>query len=413
VVDTRTARPAWALLALTGLLAVAGAALTVVAWSDLASQDSYTNLGAAIAGLVYAAIGVLIIRRVGNLIGWILVGEGLGMATMCLTSAYSVAGIVTHPGTLPDAKLVGAFSEWTFVPILAGLAFLFLVFPTGALPSPRWRGVAGLVIVLSILSLLGLIWTPRLVALPAPGGVSVKFPNPLGVESLRHFLPTSLFGTFNGLAAISISFFAAQFVALVVRYRRGDPGSRQQIKWLAFTAVAALACQLVAVLAGAACGCDLRSSPVPVVASMATGFIALFGIPAAIAIAILKYRLYDIDRIINRAVVYGLLTAILAGVYVALAVGLGSVTGGDNSLVIAGSTLVVAALFRPVRGRIQELIDRRFYRRRYDAQQTLEAFTARLRDHVDLDQLHEHLLAVVDETVRPASMSLWLREAGG
>jgi hypothetical protein len=111
--------------------------------------------------------------------------------------------------------------------------------------------------------------------------------------------------------------------------------------------------------------------------------------------------------------VYGLLTAILAGVYVALAVGLGSVTGGDNSLVIAGSTLVVAALFRPVRGRIQELIDRRFYRRRYDAQQTLEAFTARLRDHVDLDQLHEHLLAVVDETVRPASMSLWLREAGG
>ena len=411
VTDRRGARVALTVLGSTVVVAVAGLALTVAEWSDLSAADAFTNPGGLVAGVFYAALGVLIIRRVGNVIGWILLAEGLGLAVICATSAYAIFGIATHPGSVPGAKLVGAFSEWTFIPILAGIAFLFLVFPTGTLPSPRWRPFAGLVVVVSAVSLVCLIVTPRLVALAAPGGVSVRYPNPLGIEALRTFPLIRLFGTIDGLATLSIAFFAGQFVALVVRYRRGDPASRQQIKWLAFTAVAALAFQLVAVLAGSACGCDLGTSPVPAIASTATGLTALFGIPAAIALAILKYRLYEIDRIINRALVYGLLTAILAGVYVGLAVGLGSVAGSNaSSVVIAGSTLVVAALFRPVRRRIQELIDRRFYRRKYDSQRTLEAFSTRLRDHVDLDELHAHLLAVVDETVRPASMSLWLRE---
>jgi hypothetical protein len=415
VADPRTIRMAWALLALTGLIAVAGAALTIMAWGDLKTTDAYSNLAGSIAGVLYAALGVLVVRRVRNVIGWILLAEGVALAALnCFGGAYSVVAIVTRPGSLPAPRLVGTIAEWSFVPILAGVALLLLLFPTGTLPSRRWRPFAALVILVSAVSVAGLIWTPRLVSLPVPGGLSLKYPNPFGVESLRGFLPATLFGTYDGLAMVSIVFFAGPFVALVARYRRGDPVRRQQIKWLAFTAVAAVAFQLISAIAGSACGCDLNASPVPVIASMGTGFIAVFGIPTAIAIAILKYRLYEIDRIINRALVYGLLTAILAGVYVGLAVGLGALAGSNaNSLVIAGSTLVVAALFRPARRRIQELIDRRFYRRKYDSQRTLEAFSARLRDQVDLDELHSHLITVVDETVRPASIQLWLREARG
>ncbi|MDP9343065.1 MAG: hypothetical protein M3Q23_13455 [Actinomycetota bacterium] len=409
--DRRAVRAARWVLVATALIAAAGAALTGVAWGDLALGDALANAGAAAAGLVYAGLGVLIVRRAGNLIGWMLLGEGVSFAILCLASAYSVVGVVAHPGALPAPRLVGAIAEWDFVPCAAGVAFIFFVFPTGALPSRRWRPIVTLGVLASVVELVALVWTPRLVALPAPGGVSVKFPNPLGVEWFGRVLPTSLAGTINGVATLLAVLLVGAVVAVAGRYRAGGRELRQQIKWIAFAAAVLLVGQVVALLDNAACQCDL--SPVLVVVYTVTALIVLFGIPAAIAIAITKYRLYDLDRIINRALVYGALTAVLAGVYVGLAVGIGSLAGKDNSLVIAGSTLVVAALFRPVRHRIQELIDRRFYRRKYDAQRTLEAFTARLREHVDLDELHAHLLQVVDETVRPASMSLWLREQAG
>jgi len=384
--------------------------LTVMAWGDMVAADSTSNLAASIAGPVFAALGSLIVRRVRNVTGWLLIGAGLGLAIMAFTSSYAIVGVATHPGSVPVPRLVGAASEWTFAVVLAFIALLFLMFPAGTLPSVRWRVFAGAVIALTGLFVVGLVLSPRLVALPAPGGISLQYPNPVGVDSLRHLLPPSLLSV-NGLWAPTIAFLAGDIVALAIRYRRGTPGERHQIKWLSFTAVAGVPVGLTSALSAVACGCD--QSPLALLAGLVFGLIVLFGIPAAIAVAILKYRLYEIDRIINRALVYGLLTAILAGVYVGLAVGLGSLAGRDNSLVIAGSTLVVAALFRPARRRIQGFIDRRFYRRKYDAQRTLESFTARLREEVDLEELHSHLLAVVDETVRPASMSLWLREGGG
>jgi hypothetical protein len=411
--DRPAPRLAWGILVPTVLFAVASGVLTIVGWGEQTRGDAIANLAGTPSAIVYAALGVLIIRRVGNRIGWVLLGIGLVGTIADLASAYSIVGVATHPGSLPAPKLVGAFAEWAFVPTLFGVCFALLVFPTGGLPSPRWRPVAVLGTVLAGVVLAGLVVTPRPVALPAPGGTSLTFPNPLGIESLKPFRSLfSLAGASAGLSVVSVLLFGAVFVALLVRYRSGDPVRRQQIKWLVFLAVVAMLCQLVGALSTAGCGCD--QTPLSLVTGLATGLIAVIGIPAAITIAILRYRLYEIDRIINRALVYGLLTAILAGVYVGLAVGLGSLAGSNtNSLVIAGSTLVVAALFQPARRRIQAIIDRRFYRRKYDAQRTLEQFSARLRDQVDLDELHSHLLAVVDETVRPASMSLWLREAGG
>jgi hypothetical protein len=395
------------------VFALAAGVLTIIAWGDQVRGDAVANLAGTPSAIVYAALGVLIIRRVGNRVGWVLLGVGLVSSIVDLASAYSIVGVVTHPGTLPAPKLVGALAEWAFVPNLFGVSLALLIFPTGGLPSPRWRPVSVFGTVLAGLVLAGLVVTPHPVALPAPGGTSLTFPNPLGIEFLKPFRSQfSLAGASAGLGVVSVLVFGAVFVALLVRYRSGDALRRQQIKWLVFLAVMAFVCQLAGILATAGCGCD--QTPLSLVTGLATGLIALIGVPTAITIAILRYRLYEIDRIINRALVYGLLTAILAGVYVGLAVGLGSLAGSNtNSLVIAGSTLVVAALFQPARRRIQSVIDRRFYRRKYDSQRTLEAFSARLRDHVDLDELHAHLLAVVDETVRPASMSLWLREMAG
>ena len=195
-----------------------------------------------------------------------------------------------------------------------------------------------------------------------------------------------------------------------MRYRRASGVEREQIKWLFYASLVVLA-GIVAQIPVSA----LLSSPEAVTNAqnaLISGAIAC--VPIAIGIAVLRYRLYDIDRIINRSLVYVLLTAVLGGVYAGLAVGLGAVVGSKaNSLVIAGSTLVVAALFTPARRRIQGFIDRRFYRRRYDATRTLEAFTTRLREEVDLGELEVHLLDVVRDTMQPAQASLWLRTVGG
>ena len=403
---------AWLILGLTSILALIAAVLTVMAWRDQVTGDAVANLMGSPSAIVYAALGVLIIRRVGNPIGRLLLFIGLVSSVMCLGSAYAILGVVTFPGALPASNLVGAVAELAFIPTLFGVAAMLLVFPTGRLPSPKWLPVAGLWIGLAGILLAGLAMTPRLIALPAPGGVSLTFPNPFGIDSLK--LLSMLFSIGGpAIGLVSVAVFTAAFVALVVRYRSGDPVSKQQIRWLAFLAVAAVVFQLAGALVTAGCGCD--GAPVAFATGFATGFIALIGFPTAITIAILRYRLYEIDRIINRALVYGLLTAILAAVYVGLTLGAGSLLGSNSSsLVIAGSTLVVAALFRTARARIQELIDRRFYRHKYDAQRTLEEFSVWLRSQVDLAEVRVHLLAVIAEAVQPASISLWIpRDDGG
>jgi hypothetical protein len=283
------------------------------------------------------------------------------------------------------------FGNTLWYPTLGVLAtFAVLLFPTGRLPSQRWRPAAWL-------AGFGNVVLPLSFAL-APGPLDKGFPdNPLGIPGAEGVL-----SLLQGLAGILLMVSCALAVAsMVVRFRRARGDERQQLKWF----VSAAAVLLVALVLGIVGNGALASDYI-----FAVG-VAL--VPLAAGVAILKYRLYDIDRVINRTLVYGAVTILLGAVYAGLAVGLGSVVGSNaNSLVIAGATLVVAALFRPVRRRIQGFIDRRFYRRKYDAVRTLEAFTARLREEVDLEDLREHLLGVVGETMQPSRATLWLKTAG-
>jgi len=227
----------------------------------------------------------------------------------------------------------------------------------------------------------------------------------MGIASLQgmlSLLSVTMFFLFFPLAV-------AALVSLVVRFRRALGDERQQLKWLAY-AMVSFAAYLLLIPLTALVFADL---PVSELVFDLLGMVPLLAVPVALGVAVLRYRLYDIDRIVNRTLVYGLLTAVLAGVYAALVLVLGQLFGGIGgqppSLVVAGATLAVAALFQPARGRIQHGVDRRFNRRRYDAARTVEAFSARLRDQIDLDTLSAELLAVVDQTMQPTRSSLWLR----
>jgi hypothetical protein len=354
--------------------------------------------------MVFPLVGILILtRQPGNTIGWILLAiGGIGAASGVLTS-YAAYGLRTHPGSVPGAAVALALSGSLWAPIFGLMGtYLLLLFPDGRPLSPGWRRVGWLSAVGIGGTWVGLTILPGSFADSGYPGVT----NPLGIGALRGFEWVAY--VFLPLIPICIVLSA---ISLVRRFRQSRGTVRLQLKWL--TAAAAVTAVLYALAFAVPGNWGATKAPTYVFVIQSLGVLSFVLIPIAIGFAVLRYRLYDIDVVINKALVYGSLTAVLAGVYVGLAVGLGSFVGKDNSLVIAGSTLVVAALFRPARRQLQQLIDRRFYRRKYDAQRTLEAFTARLREEVDLDELHAHLLAVVDETVRPASMSLWLREGEG
>jgi hypothetical protein len=339
--------------------------------------DMCANLAVPLIGAVLAS------RRRENLIGWLFCLAGVGLGIGNLGQEYAAHSLYAAPGSLP-AQYLAAWLSSSIWPIpITALAFLLLLFPTGRLPSARWRaagwltGAAGCALLAFSAVSASLQWRH-----PFQGS---------GNLNLSPGLVAAFWVSFSGILASMLVCAAAA----IVRYRRSRGEERQQLKWFVFAA-AIVAVTFVP-----------SAFWTPTVVDPFT--VALLGLWVAIAVAILKYRLYDIDRLINRALVYGVLTAVLAGVYVGLAVGLGSIVGRSNSFVIAGSTLVVAALFRPARHRIQGFIDRRFYRRRYDAVRPLEAFSARLRDEVDLESLTGDLLVVVHDTVQPANASMWLR----
>jgi hypothetical protein len=221
----RVTAVAWVLVTAVSL---ARAVLTVLASGDLVTSDTISNFAAAPAAVLYATLGTLVVRRAGNVIGWILLGIGAGNAIMGSASAYAVLGI-THPGTLPAPALVGLLAEWTFVPVFAALGFMLLLFPSGTLPSPRWRPFAALALLATALAMAGFVLHPRLIAVPAPGGEgSLAVANPLGVRSLGPVLSTVLIGTLNRLAVLGTVLLAAAFVSLVIRYRsaRGAPADQ-------------------------------------------------------------------------------------------------------------------------------------------------------------------------------------------
>jgi len=358
-----------------------------------------STLLSGLIGLGLTALGLLVAyRRPVNPVGWIIVGTGVTADATDFVESYAVYTLSTNPGSLPGGDTMAWLSNWLFIPVLfAAPAMLFLLFPDGSLLSHRWRPVFWLVILTTCAAITTAIFQPVLNDPPFEGVV-----NPLGFSPPQAFLtPLSYIG-WPGMAA---SFLVAAF-AMILRLRRSRGVERQQLKWIA-AAPAVLPLASVSGVALYYLGYDAIA-----------GFLAVISIVPiflAAGYAILRYRLYDIDLIINRALVYGSLTATLALVYfggVATTQALfHALTGQEQfpQLAVVVSTLAIAALFNPLRRRIQASIDRLFYRKKYDAAKTLEGFSARLREETDLDELYGSLVSVVRETMQPEYVSLWLR----
>jgi signal transduction histidine kinase len=392
----------WAVIVLA---AMAGAALTFVARGNLAHGDLASNLALSVSVAAFATLGALIVRRAGNAVGWIMLAAGAEQAFLAIASAYAVIGLATFPGSLPAPRQVGTLAECSFPAVVFTVAFMFLLFPTGTLPSRRWRPVAAAGLALAALTTAGLVVHPRLVALLAPGGASLSFPNPLAVGHLGPVLRTALVGTLNGLSAVFVPFLVATFVSLAVRYRAGGRLLRQRVKWLALTAVAFVICQLIAVL-GIAGGQAWLST----VAYTAAQLIALFAIPAAMTIAILKHRLYDIDLIISRAVVYGLLSAVTTAVYAGIVLGIGTFVGHRSGPVLTiAAAVTIALLFQPLRRRAQLFANRLVYGRRATPYQALSDFAGDMAGQLDLTEAVDRMVSVLANATGADRAEAWIR----
>jgi hypothetical protein len=386
----RSLRVAWSLLA---VFAVGYLAVPLSFANGNVQRETGFYLALVVAFTAFMVVGAVIVaHRPGNAVGWIFSAIGLLSSAGVLTMEYAEYAYVTRPGSLPGAALAAWFSWW-WLPIL-GLIFVFtlLLFPTGRLPSPRWRLVAvtgGLAI--AAVTVLGAV-QPTLKL----QNEEIYLPNPVGLAGA----PDPEDGTLGAvLLGVLAACMVASVVSVVLRFRRSHGVERQQLKWFTYAASLMLAANLA----------TMTVLPEGVVSDLLFGLsIAL--VPIAAGVAILRYRLYDIDRLINRTLVYGLLTVLLGLGYGAVVLVFGQLLGRDQpNLAVAAGTLTVAAAFQPARRRVQALVDRRFNRRRYDAAQTVEVFSARMREQVDLDTLSAELLAVAEQTVEPTAVSLWLR----
>jgi hypothetical protein len=383
-------RLAWALCILSVTLAVASVALASFNGENLLELVANHHAIGILNALVLPLIGALIV--VGDrhhLLAWLLIAGGGFLAVYNFAAQYAplALGLTSRRLSLPGGDLASWLTSWSNVPGIVILAvFVILLFPDGRPPSRRWWPVAwaGAVILVVPTAILAVGYWP------------LRGPQLLTQEgSEPPLLVGAMFWTaFQGallLGAISV-------VALVLRFRRAGAVQRQQIKWFAY---------------GAALSIPLSLFPEARPWGPYLEFLGTVLLLAGLGIGIFRYRLWDIDRLINRTLVYGLLTAILGAVYAGLVLVLGQLFGGIGtetpSWAVAGATLAVAALFQPARRRIQAAVDRRFNRRKYNAAKTIEAFSIRLRDQVDLDTLSAELLAAVDQTMQPAAASLWLR----
>jgi hypothetical protein len=403
--DTAAGRawPAWTVLAASGglwaaslTLGLGHGALAGVPVFDVVDVVTYS------AFLAWTAVGALILsRRPSNRIGWLLSAAGLLMLLGSCALQYALASLLAGWTGLPGGRVAAWLAPWTTVLGLSLWFWLLLLFPDGRLPSPRWRPVAWCYGLLALPGIGSLAVLPG----PRPGGFSElgPIPNPLGWDAAGAVLrPVNAAAQVLATALVGVA-----AVSIILRLRRAAGVQRQQLKWLAFSGVVLAGYFLLAYLYTRG---TVRSVP-PLLDTVVSG-LSLVVVPAAIGIAVLRYRLYDIDRLINRTLVYGLLTVLLGLGYAAVVLVFSLLAGRNQpNLAVTAGTLTVAALFQPARGRVQRVVDRRFNRRRYDAAKTIEAFSARLRDETDLDTLTGELLAVADQTVEPTTASLWLRPA--
>jgi hypothetical protein len=353
----------------------------------------------------FAVVGALLVaKRSTNLIGWIMAAVALMVSIFNAGGAYATYVMLTRGQ--PDAlAVVGAWTAncYWFVMLALALLYLPMLFPDGHLPSRRWLPVA----VLAGIAASGFV-LPRafMDTLPLNEAPGYRIDNPIGIEGLGSVENLPLFGVLlNGLLAIA---FIGAAASVVVRFRRSRGVERLQMKWFVYVTVVLVGGSILTSVIGVATGLRWLEQ-----FSFVLSMVALVGLPITVGIAIFRYRLYEIDVVINRTLVYGSLTALLVLFYLAGVVSMQYVfralTGQESQIAIVASTLLIAALFTPLRRRIQIFIDMRFYRRKYDARKTLEAFSFKLRDETDLKALNNELVGVVRETMQPAHVSVWLR----
>ena len=370
-------------------LAVVLLGLTVVLLASslvigLTGGEGWTaELGFIPVAVAFAVVGALVAARTGNRLGWLFLGAGTVSAVTVVANVYAAR---TAAAELPEAVWAG----WTFTVILGIVPLLFfltlLLFPDGRLPSPRWRPVVWVAVISGLAAMV--------CSAVSDVNFSSNFPK------LRDpvMLVAPLRTVNNAATGIQALLFLAAAAALIVRFRRSGQEQRLQLKWFMYaSAVSALVIFVASVLS---------RNPLPefeVVVPL---------IPAAVGVAILKYRLYEIDRLISRTLAYAVVTGLLVGVYAGLVLVATQVFRFRTPVAVAASTLVAAALFSPLRRRVQQVVDRRFNRVRYDADQTVAAFAARLRDAVDLDTVRADLLAAVNSAVEPAHISVWIARQG-
>ncbi|MDQ3375340.1 MAG: hypothetical protein M3533_00375 [Actinomycetota bacterium] len=401
---------AWSLGGLSVAMFAAGAVFVLLSVTIAQPSGAWGAIGELLLFapfLAFPIVGTLIAsRRPENSIGWICLVAGLFWMSTVLGEGHD-AYELARTGTVTSSATLDALTQWMWVPPVGLLGiYMILLFPDGRLHSRRWRPFAWFAGAVMALISVGFIFVPG----PLVDDPGVR--NPLGLEWLAWVADVAIFVIL--LLPLCILASAA---SLVLRYRRSGGEVREQIKWLAFAA------SLVGLVYFGSLISELLFAPEsltgnetpPLWVSLQRNLLLLSyaGVPVAVGFAVLKYRLYDIEIIINRALVYGPLTVMLAALYVGSVVVLQAtfrtLTGQDTQLTVVVSTLTIAALFHPLRRRVQDFMDRRFYRKKYDAKRTLEAFSVKLRDETDLDSLNSELLSAVRETMQPAYVSLWLR----
>ena len=391
-------------------IAIALGAITLVAnLADLLFLDFFGALIVLPYALgSFAGVGlVLALLRPGHAVGWLFLVGGCCFALWLTLAAYGWRALVDTPAALPAGELAVWIGSWVLVPAFGSVLVGMLLFPTGRLPSRRWVPILVAVIAALAAAMTAEAFAPVPIPLPSPFGEPgavrpdrATLPNPFGVGGMLGdaLLAAKSFPTQLPVLLIVIA-------ALSLRFARSSGTERLQLKWFLYAASTSIGLIIAALLGPKGAFADL---------AWASGVVALGLVPAAVGIAILRYRLYDIDVLINRTLVYAATSAGLIVTYAVSVILLGSALRpltGSGDLAIAGSTLAVVALFAPLRRRIQGAVDRRFYRSRYDAARTLDALGAQLRDEVDLDAVRADLLDAVHDTVRPAHASLWLRGA--
>lgn len=393
-------------LTILGVTATLTAGLIILLWltrntgwqPSLGDASNDFKVSDLLQGLPAAAIGAVIIwKRPGNRLGWIAAAAGISFVAVDFAYQYAVYTLAANPGAFPGGQVAAWLNNWIWAPAPAALPFLFLLFPDGAPRSRRWRPAVWAAAV----AYASLLITPMF--LPSPSNIPSAVDNPFHVNGL---VARVLMSVYNVTFPVIVALILIGGVSLVWRFHRSTGDERLQIKWVAFSGgIAALI-----YVADQATNLLGSAGHLEILGDLTS--ISLFCLEAVIGIAILKYHLYDIDLIIRRTLVYGSLMATLAAVYVGcilLLQYLLSPITGQSDLAVAVSTLAVAALFQPLRHRIQPLVDRHFYRQKYDAELALAHFSLASRDEVDLEHLSAALVHVIGETLQPEHVSVWLR----